>query len=270
MVRALQVAVALLVLVGCGGDAEPAERRSDPVRLSATATRSSLFDSQRTLRLELANTGGEPVVVETVQLDSGRFAPEDPSPRDTELAPVRRLLLPLPYGEAVCPGSEEPPLLRAEVGGELIEVPLDERPDGLLAALQAGECDEATVRQAAEVSFGEDWTPTGPRSALGRVRIEPRSTEPAVRTSVQSISGNIVFGVRLRDGILPATTTFPVELVVDRCDTHALIESKRTFRFPLDISLDGGPAIVYALEAEPGSTARAVLGRLIQGCIGEE
>jgi hypothetical protein len=82
------------------------------------------------------------------------------------------------------------------------------------------------------------------------------------------MAGNIVFGVRLARGVLPTATTFPVEVVVDRCDTHALIESKRTFKFPLDVSLDGGDPITYVLEAAVDTPARDVLADLIQACIG--
>ena len=58
----------------------------------------------------------------------------------------------------------------------------------------------------------------------------------------------------------------PVELVVDRCDTHALIESKRTFKFPLEVRLDGGPPALVVVEAT-GST-RDILQGLIEACIG--
>jgi hypothetical protein len=131
--------------------------------------------------------------------------------------------------------------------------------------LQALECDQQAVREAVDLSFGDDWTSTGPRSAAGQVRVAPTGD---TGVEVQAMAGNIVFGVRLDDGVLPTSTTFPVELVVDRCDTHALIESKRTFKFPLDVSLDGGDPITYVLEAAVDTPARDVLADLIQACIG--
>jgi hypothetical protein len=86
--------------------------------------------------------------------------------------------------------------------------------------------------------------------------------------TVEDVRGNIVFGVELDDGTLPATASFPLELQVDRCDTHALIESKRTFKFPLEVSLDGGDPALVVLEAVAGTPARTVLADLIQACIG--
>ena len=91
--------------------------------------------------------------------------------------------------------------------------------------------------------------------------------------AVDSIRGNIVFGVRVAAGpdLVRVTAEgevgrVPVELVVDRCDTHALIESKRTFKFPLAVRLDDGPPAMVVLEAL-GPT-RDILQGLIQACIG--
>jgi hypothetical protein len=250
---------ALLVLVGaCSDDAEP--------ELSATATRSSLFDSQRTFRLELVNDGTEEVTVTSIQLRSPRFAEVEAGDRDTELAPGQRLLLPLPYGESVCPGSEEPPVVVAVIDdGSELELPLAQDPEDVMDDLHALECEQQSVRDAVDLSFGDDWQPTGPRSATGVVEVRPTGDTPV---EVGAMAGNIVFGVRLAPGALPAVDTFPVEVVVDRCDTHALIESKRTFKFPLDVRLDGGEPITSVLEAVPGTPAREVFADLIQACIG--
>ncbi|HYF46088.1 MAG TPA: hypothetical protein VD926_07750, partial [Acidimicrobiales bacterium] len=209
--------------------------------------------------------GAEPLTVETVQLRSPKFEPESPSPRDTQLAPGQLLLLPLPYGPSVCPAGEGADVVVATIGGEAVEVPLTQQPDGVMDELHEVECAEAAVRDAADLTFGDQWEVTGPRSASGEVVVEPRGSTEVV---VESMEGNIVFGVRLGAGDLPAPSTFPAELVVDRCDTHALIESKRTFKFPLEVSLDGGDPALVVLEALPGTPARRVLAGLIQACIG--
>jgi hypothetical protein len=258
--------LALALVVGaCGGDdggpASTTEAAAGP--LAATATRSSLFDSQRTFRLELRNQSDRALTVESVQLRSPLFEVQPPSPRDTQLGAGQLLLLPLPYGPSVCPAGDERDTVVAVVGGEELEVPLDQRPESVMDDLHEVECAEAAVREAVALELGDDWTPTGPRSASGVVRVEPRGDAEA---TVESMEGNIVFGVRVGD--LPATATFPVELVVDRCDTHALIESKRTFTFPLEVSLDGGEPALVVLEAAPRTPARRVLADLIQACIG--
>jgi hypothetical protein len=54
--------------------------------------------------------------------------------------------------------------------------------------------------------------------------------------------------------------------VVDRCDPHALIESKRTFQFPVEVRLDGGQPARVVLEAEGPTRDR--FQDLIEVCIG--
>lgn len=266
-------AVGLLLLAACGDDGgSPVGGGATGVELTATATRSSLFDSQRTFRLELTNEGDVSVTVASVQLDSPLFEPVPASPRDTQLAPGQRLLLPVPYGPSICPGAGRSNLVTVVSGDEVV-VPLGQVPVGVMDALHEVECGEAAVRDAADVDFGADWTSTGPRSARGDVVVE---THGETEVTVDGVRGNIVFGVRVADTDPPLLTVagagevgrLPLELVVDRCDTHALIESKRTFKFPLEVRLDGGPPALVVLEAEPGSPTRDVLGGLIQACIG--
>lgn len=266
-------AVGLLLLAACGDDGgSQVGGGATGVELTATATRSSLFDSQRTFRLELTNEGDVSVTVASVQLDSPLFEPVPASPRDTQLAPGQRLLLPVPYGPSICPGAGRSNLVTVVSGDEVV-VPLGQVPVGVMDALHEVECDEAAVRDAADVDFGADWTSTGPRSARGDIVVE---THGETEVTVDGVRGNIVFGVRVADTDPPLLTVagagevgrLPLELVVDRCDTHALIESKRTFKFPLEVRLDGGPPALVVLEAEPGSPTRDVLGGLIQACIG--
>ncbi len=109
----------LLVLAASCGDGDgPSAEPPPEAPLAATATRSSLFDSQRTFRLVLRNESDEAVTVEAVQLRSPRFELQPPSPRDTQLAPAQQLLLPVPYGMSVCPAGDEADVLVATIGGE--------------------------------------------------------------------------------------------------------------------------------------------------------
>jgi hypothetical protein len=261
---------ASLVLLGpaCGSDDGTSAGSPPSAQLSATATRSSLFDSQRTFRLELSNDGEDAVTVASVQLASPLFAPVPASPRDTRLTPGQRLLLPVPYGESVCPASGSSALV-VEVAGAESELPLAQDPEGVIEALHEVECEEAAVRAAAGFALA-DLVPTGPRSVAGNLVVTGRG-DTAV--TVDGVRGNIVFGVRVASGPDLVTVAaegevgrVPVELVVDRCDTHALIESKRTFKLPLAVRLDGGPPALVVLEAL-GPT-RAILQSLIQACIG--
>lgn len=206
----------------------------------------------------------------SIQLRSPLFEELDESARDTELAPGQRLLVPLPYGDSVCPAGDEPSAVVAVLDGggdgqEDLDIALAQDPEHVMDDLHALECDQQSVRDAVDLSFGDEWISTAPRSASGLLEVRPTG-DTAVE--LEAMAGNIVFGVRLAPDVLPATATFPVEVVVDRCDTHALIESKRTFKFPLEVTLDGGEPITYVLEATPGTPSREVFAELIQACIG--
>jgi hypothetical protein len=263
--------VGLLVLLGpaCGDDTGPGEP-SPAVELDATATRSSLFDSRRSLRLELRNDGDEAVTVAAVRLDSPLFEPEPASPRETELAPGRQLLVPVPYGASVCDGDHGTSVLDVTVDGRVIAVPLGQAPAHVVDDLHALECAEAAVRQAVDLEFGRDWRPAGERAASGVIEVTPRGEQEA---TVDSVRGNIVFGVRVPEEVplvsAPArggTVRLPLTVVVDRCDPHALIESKRTFQFPVEVRLDGGQPARVVLEAEGPTRDR--FQDLIEVCIG--
>ncbi len=252
----------LLLLAACGDDGSSPDDATPgaAAALRVTATRSSLFDSQRTFRLEVANEGDQPVALGRVRLDSPLFDAVPTPARDTEVPPGGSLLIPLPYGDARCEPAARPSAVVAQVGGSEVALPLGEDPPDLLADLHALECAQAQVRERVDVVFGDDWQAVGPVSAAGELRLRARGDGAA---TVEAIEGNIVFGVRAPDRVpLLAVDAgapedvVPVVLVVDRCDTHALIESKRTFKFPLEVRLDGGEPAAVVLEAEPGSPAR--------------
>ena len=123
------------------------------------------------------------------------------------------------------------------------------------------------MREAVDLAFGDEWIPTGARSASGLVTWHADGATPPV--DGRGDGGQHRLRRPARAGALPAATTFPVELVVDRCDTHALIESKRTFKFPLDVTPRRRRARrLVVLEAVPGTPARDVFADLIQACIG--
>lgn len=265
--RAGAVVLALVVLSGCGGDDDGPGSEAGAVPLSAVATRSSLFESRRAFRLELTNTGGRVVAVRSVQLVSPRFEPVPAQPRSTELAPGQTLLLPVAYGPPTCP-ADGVSSLRVVVDGEGAVVPLGQDPAGVVDALHAAECAEAGVREAVDLGFGAGWEVAGPTSARGPLTAVARAGAEAV---VHSLQGNIVFGVRVPDGDLLAVTSaspeasVPVTAVIDRCDTHALIESKRTFQFPAEVSVDGAEPVRVVLE--PEGEVRALLQSRLEACI---
>ena len=142
-------------------------------------------------------------------------------------------------------------------------MPLAQDPEGVMEALHEVECEEAAVRDAGGRRVRRDSSPTGPRSVAGDLVVTARGD---TEVTVDGDPGQ--HRLRGARGRRPTRTWLtvagagdvgrvPVELVVDRCDTHALIESKRTFKFPLEVRLDGGPPALVVLEAgwaRPGTS----------------
>lgn len=249
-----------------------AEDPGDALRLQATATRSTLFDTQRTFRLELRNDGDAAVAVTAIQLRSPRFETLAPTARDTQVAPGRRLLLPLPYGSARCDGVEGDPELLVTIRGAEHRIPLAEHPADLLARLNGVECAATAVREAVDLRFGDEWEPVGPRAVRGEIVLTARGEGDVA--IVDEVRGNVIFGVRFptpQTPVLEIDESRPedrLEVIVsaDRCDPHVLIEYKRTFLYVVSIRLDGDDAGLVDLEAE--GAARQAFEALLRSCLG--
>jgi hypothetical protein len=263
--------VGLLLLAGCGDDADGAEHTP---ALQATATRSTLFDTRRTFRLELHNGGAATIRIDTIQLDSPLFEAAPPSPRDTELAPGHDLLVPLPYGEVRCDGTDDAADSELIVTTDGVEhrVALDQHPEDVMAHLHEVECAAEAVHEQVDLHFGDRWDLAGPRSVQGEVLMTAR--QPGGVAAVDEVRGNVIFGVGfptpqtplLEVGENQAEDRLDVIVSANRCDPHVLIEYKRTFKYPVAIRLDGGEPIIVDLEAE--GPARRAFEDLLHRCLG--
>ncbi len=258
----------VLVLAGaCGDDGDGGATAAEAPHLRATASRSTLFNTQRTFRLLLENEGDATVPVTSIQLDSPLFEPVDPSVRDTELAPGQGLLMPLRYGDAAC--DVEAPVdqtVVVDVDGDEVGVPLAQDPDGVVDDLHTTECTDAAIRARVDIGFGDEWALGRPFTARGLLEIEAR--RDGVATEVEAVEGNVIFGIEAPLPTMPGlgieVGALPVTVSADRCDRHALIESKRTFIFRITVAVDGEPPFPLDIEAE-GRT-REVLEGLLQAC----
>jgi hypothetical protein len=259
------VVVAALLLTGCQAPAGQTEQQAseeptvEDVRLAATLKQYRADQARRVVQVGVANEGTEPVRIEQLRLDARGFAPIDPTPKDTELEPGRRVDLPITFGEARC--GDGPPYsagaatvpMRVAVGdGPAQDVRLElEAPNELLDRLLSAECEQRALAEAMSIEFGPSWeldTTEGQERLRGSVVLRRlSSTEPL---AVSQIAGSVILGIQPvppRPAPLlaldPAATSaeLPVEIVASRCDPHALSDSKRTFVFPTWVTVDGGP-----------------------------
>ena len=272
------LAVGLLVTAGCGagddGEASgsgPSAADGPAADLEATLRRSRLFETQRSLGLLLAAGGDRDLRIGDIQLVTPLYETVPPATRDTTLAAGgRATLMPIPYGTAVCDPPDGPTVLVADVGGEEVQVELGEHPAGMLAAFHELECASAEVLADVDLDLAGDWVPTGPHTVQGRLDVAQR--RPGVEAVVDEVQGNVIFTVTTssRAPVLTiddATPTAGVDLTVtaSRCDPHALIEYKRTFKFAVEVRLGEGEAVPADVEAE--GDARTALEELLRSCL---
>jgi hypothetical protein len=289
-IRSAAVALACVLAAGCGGgtsnsesgrtgDIEP-DTAADAAGLTATLQRSTLFETRRSLRLTVRSNGEQERVIRAVQLESPLFEPIEPGPRDTRVPPAgRRVVMPLPFGTARCDrssgsgdtGPEDTAVLLAEVDGQAVRVPIEQRPSDLLGELHGTECAAAAVLADVNLRLGDTWRPNGPRTLEGQLEVSQRR-DGAVAT-VEGVDGNVIFTVS-GDAASPRalavsnqhpSASTPITITASRCDPHALIEYKRTFIFTASVQVDSNESARVDVKAE--GAARRALEDLLTSCI---
>lgn len=252
---------------GSGGSGD------DPApQLEATLRRSRLFETQRSLGLLLAAGGDDDIRIGDIQLVTPLYETVPAATRDTTLpAGGRALLMPIPYGSAVCDPPDGPTELVADVDGTEVRVELDEHPAGMLAAFHERECASAEVLADVDLALTGDWVLTGPHTVEGRLDVTQR--DAGVTAVVDEVQGNVIFTVTTATTapvltIDDATPTAGVDMTItaSRCDPHALIEYKRTFKFAVEVRLGDAEPVPADVEAQ--GDARAALEELLRSCIG--
>ena len=246
--------------------------------VSATVEQTTAFQARGLLEIAFTNGSDEMLSIRSLRLLDRRFAPVAPTPRDADLAPgPRRVMMPIEYGAPVCEreaaagrGGEPGPVIEISPPGDArpAQVAVDDAGDRFLARLHDRECGQQRVRDAVEISF------TGPFDDVGRatvrlsIRLDRRTGDDPV--VVAAMRGTVVFTVAAPAPVLDlpgrdASGATVVEISASRCDAHALIESKKSYRFPVWVAVGGGDP--RYLEVEPRGEAREVLEQVLQeGC----
>lgn len=276
-VAAVLGALLCAAAVGCGssGDDSAAGDKTGPASaLEATLRRSRLFETKRQIGLELAAGGDADVHVGAIQLVTPLYETVSPTDRDATLTagePAR--LMPIRYGTARCDTEPEgPPELVAVIDGEEVRVPLTEHPAGMLTRLRDLECTSAAVLEDVGLGLSGDWTVTDPHTASGQLTLTQRT--PGVTAKVDEVLDNVIFSIATANATSPVltvdddqpTAAVGVTISASRCDAHALIEYKRTFKFAVEVRIGDDDPVRVDVEAQ--GDARAVLEELLRSCIG--
>lgn len=212
------------------------------------------------MQVKVTNTGTREVVVDRVAVWLPGFDDVPPSEPGTVLGPGRRVDLPVVYGAARCeggrPGSTtDSPVVRLHLDGAAKAVEVEPADEGLLARLAAAECAQRAVTEAVPLGFADAWVPVGSGDALtvaGVLRVGPVRAGTAARLEV--LDGTTLFGittsVSLPLALAGPAVDVPVTVAPQRCDPHAVAESKRGYAFRVGVSLGAEPVLV-TVEVDP-------------------
>ena len=250
--------LACSVLAGCGDATEAST-------LTASVARSRAAQARGLLNVLLSNPTDEAVQVRTLALDDDRFAPVAVTERLVTVQPhADRLLVPIALGPARCLGILGEP--RIVGGGGSIAI--DDAGRRVLDGVVDDACVLDAIGRSASIGFVGAGTPVSDVAVDVVLRLERgRGTEPV---TVDGVGSNVIFTVSSDD--LPATLApgderldVTVRFSAERCEPHAMAETKKTYQFPLWVALAGGaPAFV---ELTVDGEARTALDRALNdGC----
>ncbi|PBC38776.1 hypothetical protein CJ179_40130 [Rhodococcus sp. ACS1] len=200
--------------------------------------------------MRIANTGGAPVTVTSVALDSPGFEAAPETGRVVELGPGNRIDVEAEYGTVRCDTRPEPAYAVIGVTGQgasPVRVPLA-TPYDVLGRIHDGDCAAEELARAVPVTLIPAATPPEPAAPLPARLVVSRGTASG-DVRVDEIGGSVLYALR---GALPATMRadedrLSIDITIDaaRCDPHALAESKKPFVFPLWIAV-GSSAPEYS------------------------
>ena len=252
MRRWLAVLVAASILGACGGEDD---------EVTVAVERSRLFEQQRSLGVTIHNDGDEPAVIDAVRFGAGRYEEVPATDRTVTVPAGGAVSFPVPFGVARCDSADDEVLVHLRVEGDATtrRVPVS----GQVERAHQRECAAEVAQRAVRIDFAEDWEVVAPRRVRGSLEVTPLDGHEVEVTDVVT---SIVFVTEEVDRSAAGPS---LEVVAGRCDTHALIESKKTFTFVVSVAIDGEEPVSLEVVPEAGP-ARAALQAAIEDCLDEE
>jgi hypothetical protein len=293
-VFASRVAVALLLAAattGCAGDDEPAEPGGEPTTASPSVSptpdgpiefglrqyRSDV--ALRRVQIVVTNHGTQPIHVVDVQLQSPGYALVKPTRHDADLDPGRTVDLPVILGQPQCARTPTQSTGTVVVAANVrtgtappqaVRLPLP-TPEILLDQLLNDECALLMVRDAVTVTFGP-FQPTD-KPAVWKSTVELRRRTATEKVTLEKLGSSVIIEVKAQTKDEPLaemakdedTASVPVQVSTQRCDPHALGESKQTYILPTWVRIGDSDELYTPLQLDAAQLAN--LKRLIDnGC----
>lgn len=259
----LVLAVAALVLTtSCSPpDREPAPEPAAEPSVSVELVQYRRDEALHQLQVKVTNAGTREVVLDRLRVGLPGFADVPPSDPGAALAPGRRVDLPVVYGAARCQGdrpasSGEPAVVSLHVDGASEPVELHPTGGDLLSRLATRECAQRAVTEAVPLALTDAWVQQGSGNDLvvaGVLRAGPAADGTAAALAV--LDGTTLFGITagtpLPIDLGGAAVDVPVTVAPQRCDPHAVAESKRGYAFRVGMALDGAEPVLVTVDVEP-------------------
>ncbi len=287
--RAAAAALTLVLLCSActaddGRETIPASspQSSEPqVRLHASLVQQRTDEGTNVIDVRLTNAGKAPVRVEKVHITWEGITGSAKSGTGTDYDPGRIIDIKTTFGTTVC-GADAPDDVRVEVtlsDARIITLPVDRSGADLLRRLFDRDCALRAIAAVADIELSATFSsaPRGTDRLLGSVDVtrtaESRNGDRRELTVVE-VAGSILFDLTYDgDEKLPLrlrpdddSLTIPVALGVgNRCDAHALAESRATFLFGVYARVGDGPP--QRVIVTPDDTVKRQASAMItRGC----
>ncbi len=283
--RALALAAAVagaLTLGACSGVDAPLPSQagasalaSVPApELTATVAFPRPLQADRWVEVLVTGTADDEWRVTSAAIDSPYFSTAAAIDRNVRLFDGADAHVKVPLGVATCPADASVPsvahLALVHDAGDTASVDVAV-PGEVLAGINTVECAARAVTDIAMPSLGEPTDAQGTvvtaSLILSRGDASPEST-----VSVTDVRGSIIFEMAPAvAGDLPLTlapgeadVSIGLQFEASRCDDHAFAESKKTFVFPVWLSVDGAEPLYY--ELQPEATLKQALQEAFDTC----
>lgn len=243
-----------------------------PVELGATVLQYRRDEARGVVQVKVSNDGARPVRIAAIALDAPGFAEVEAAEPDADLAPGRRVDLPLAYGDVRCDdggadaGRDMTVDLRVAVdGGPVEDRRLEVPPTEQIGLVAATECQRLALAEMAAVEFGATWAldESGGAPVLSGA-LALRRTAGAEPLALDQVGASTLFVVQPTTAASPllrldaptAGAEVPVKVTAPRCEAHALADSKRAFTIPAWVAAGDGEPVATTITVDDASRAQ--------------
>lgn len=223
------------------------------------------------------NHGDTDLWVADVSVDADGFASRPATSRPALVRAGTRVDVKAPFGDVDCAASPErvEVTVRVAVGADADPVVADPLTvsiePGPFTDIHADRCGAQAVAETVDLAWGQ-VVAVDDLAVESTLEIASLDGEPA---SVDATRGSVLFTVTPIDTASPLVTVdatapaarVPVTIELQRCDPHAVIESKKTYQFAVWVTT--GDLVSQHVVVEPGGELRAELEGLLERCLAE-